>query len=74
MPRWRSLAQLPVSRWTDLIALTDLVFEAVEHLLRAYGFKDQMPEGRRTSGTPKVALRAQAGARGRPDAVAVQKK
>jgi hypothetical protein len=49
-------------------------YRKVEHLLRAYGFKDGMPEGRRTSGTPKVAIRAQAGARGRPDAVAVQKK
>jgi len=49
-------------------------YRKVEHLLRAYGYKDRPPEGRCVGGTPKAAIRVPMGARGRPDAVTVQKK
>lgn len=49
-------------------------YRKVEHLLRAYGYKDRPSEDRRTGGAPKAALRAHTGARRRSDAVTVQKK
>jgi hypothetical protein len=49
-------------------------YRKVERLLRAYGYQDRTSEGRRPSVTPKAAICARAGARGRSAAAAVQKK
>jgi hypothetical protein len=49
-------------------------YRKVERLLRAYGYQDRTSEGRRTGITPKAAVCAVAGARGRSEAATVQKK
>lgn len=49
-------------------------YRKVEHLLRAYGYKDRISEGQRAGGTPRAPIRAHTGARGRSNAVTVQKK